>query len=64
MKHNRRANRFDDRTAGIFRDSRKAGGPRPAGGRASTFIAENPLLSTCLGLAGGFALGLLIRRGS
>jgi hypothetical protein len=35
---------------------------REARDRIKSFITEKPILSACLGLAAGFALGRLIRR--
>jgi len=62
MGYNRRRGHDEDCISKIVRDTLKSDFAQKAGGRISSFIRENPLLSTCLGLAAGFALGMRLRR--
>ena len=62
MEYNRRRGADGDRISRIVRDVMKPGFAHKAGDRITTFIRENPLLSTCLGLAAGLALGMRLRR--
>ena len=62
MAHHRQKDHFGVRLSKSVRESRKSGFARKAGDRINSFITENPLLSTCLGLAAGFVLGKRIRR--
>lgn len=65
MRHHRRPNHLDDRVARFARDYTSAADfVREAGIRTRLFITERPILSTCLGLATGYAVGSLIRRRS
>ena len=64
MRHNnRRGTHYGDRISKIVRDSMKSDFAREAGSRMKSFVTEKPILSTCLGVAAGFVLGLLIHRG-
>lgn len=62
MRHNRRGSHDGDRISKIVRDSMESDFVREARDRIKSFITEKPILSACLGLAAGFALGRLIRR--
>ena len=62
MRHNSRRDPYGVRISKLVRDSMKSDFARKAGNQISAFIEENPLLSICLGLAAGFALGMRIRR--
>jgi hypothetical protein len=62
MAYNRRRDHDETSIPKIVRNALKPGFAHKAGDRINTFIRENPLLSTCLGLAAGFALGMRLRR--
>jgi hypothetical protein len=62
MRHNRRGNHHGDRISKILRDTMESDFARETGDRIKAFITEQPMLSTCLGLAAGFMLGRLIRH--
>lgn len=62
MSHDRRESHDGDRISKFFRDSLESDFAREALGRMKSFIIEKPVLSTCLGLAAGLVVGLLIRR--
>jgi hypothetical protein len=62
MRHNRPRDHSGVRLSKSVRDSLESGFVRKAGDGIRTFITENPLLSTCLGLAAGFVIGKRLRR--
>jgi len=62
MRQGKRRNRHGDRISPLVRESRKSDFTREAEDRIKSFVAERPLLSTCLGLGAGFVLGALFRR--
>jgi len=62
MRHHRRGNPQGDRLSKFLRDSVESDFARHTEGRIKAFLTEKTLLSTCLGVAGGFALGILFRR--
>lgn len=62
MKHDRPRDHSGVRLLKRVRDSMRPGFARKAGDGIRTFITENPLLSTCLGVAAGFVIGKRIRR--
>jgi hypothetical protein len=61
MEYNRRRGADGDRISKIIRDALESDFAQKAGGRVTSFIRVNPLLSTCLGLAAGLALGMRLR---
>ena len=61
MRHRR--GRYKDRISKFLHESVDPDALRDAGGRVKGFIHDKPLMSTCIGLAAGFLLGLLFRRG-
>ena len=63
MHRHRRGRPYKDRISKLFQESLDPDAMREAGGRVKTFIHEKPLMSACIGLAAGFLLGLLVRRG-
>ena len=62
MQRHRRGENPADRISRILRDTFESDSVREAGGRVKIFILEKPVLSTCLGLAAGFVLGMMVRR--
>jgi len=62
MRQHRRGKPQGDRLSKFLRDSRESDFARHAEGRIKKFLTERPLLSTGLGVAAGFALGILFRR--
>jgi len=62
MRQGRRGNHHADRISKLVRDSLDSDFAREAGERIKTLVTAKPIVSTCLGLAIGFALGTLIRR--
>lgn len=63
MHRHRKGRPARDRIARFLQESVESDAVREAGGRVNTFVHEKPLLSACIGLAAGFLLGLLVRRG-
>ena len=63
MHRHRRGRPYRDRISKFLQESIDPDAMREAGGRVKSFIHEKPLLSACLGLAAGFVLGLMFRRG-
>jgi ElaB/YqjD/DUF883 family membrane-anchored ribosome-binding protein len=61
--HRHRRGRYKDRISKFLQESVDPDALRDAGGRVKTFIHEKPMMSACIGVAAGFLLGLLIRRG-
>ncbi len=62
MRQHRRGNPYGDRLSKFLRDSMESDFARDAGTRIKAFLTEKPVLSTCMGIAAGFALGMLLRR--
>jgi ElaB/YqjD/DUF883 family membrane-anchored ribosome-binding protein len=62
MGQSRRGNHHGERISKFVRDSMDSDFTRHAGSRIKSFITGRPILSTCLGLAAGLMLGMLIRR--
>ena len=62
MSRNRQGRHYGDRIAKIVRDSMESDFARETGGRIKSFVTEKPILSTCIGLAAGIVLGMLIPR--
>lgn len=62
MEYNRRRNHDRVPIPKLVPDAMTSGFVRKAGDQISSFIRQNPLLSTCLGLAAGLALGMRLRR--
>jgi hypothetical protein len=58
----KRTNHFGDRVSRLVRNSIDSDFALEAGDQIKSFITAKPLLSACLGIVAGFALGTLIRR--
>ena len=62
MRRDRREAHDGDRISKIFRETMESDLAREAGQQIKAFITRKPILSACLGLAAGLAIGMLIRR--
>jgi len=62
MSQHRRGDHYGDRIKKIVRDSIESDFVRETGLRIKSFVTEQPMVSTCLGLAAGIVLGMMIRR--
>lgn len=62
MRHRRPGNHYGDRIKKLVRDSLESDFVRETRDRVKSFVTGQPILSTCLGLAAGVVLGMMIRR--
>lgn len=63
MHRHRKGRHYKDRISKLLQDSIDPDAMREAGTRVRTFVHEKPVMTACIGLAAGFLLGLLFRRG-
>lgn len=62
MKNGKQKSHYGDRIAKVVRESKELGLAREIGGSIKSFVTDKPVLSTCIGLAAGIVLGMLIPR--
>lgn len=63
MHRHRKGRHYKDRISKFLQDSIDPDLMKDAGGRVKSFIHEKPVMTACLGVAAGFLLGFLFRRG-